>query len=414
MSLRALALALCPLLPLPACSGGGARQEPPLERLPRPVSLAEERQAAASVEFGLDLLREVRARSRRPNVVVSPLSVSQALGLALNGARGATFDGLRAGLALPDDPLAELNAGYRGLTRLLAELDRGVLLDVASAVFFERQLELFPEYLARVQEVFGAEAHALDFADPGAVAEINGWADAKTRGRITRILDSLSEDEVICLLNAVYFKGRWTEAFEASRTRPRPFRRADGTSIEVPMMNRGPKPTRFLYNDDVLAIELPYGRGAFTFVALLPQEGRTLDELVARLDAATWARWMGEFVDSNPSILLPRLRVEFGAGLGEALAALGMDQAFEAGRADFGALAEAGEREQLYLSRVEHRVFLEVDEAGTTAAAVTGVMVAAVSLGPEFHADRPFLMAIRERFTGTLLFLGTIGDPGRP
>lgn len=413
MIARTLAPFLLCLVP-GACNGSDARQQAPLERLPREVGRAEQELAAASIEFGLNLLREVRARSKEPNVLVSPLSASLALGMALNGARGETFDALRDGLALPDAPLGELNEGYRNLARLIGELDGGVELAIANALFPERSFSLLPEYVERTRSAFDAELRPLDFAAPGAVEEINAWVKEMTRGHIPRLLEDIAADEVLFLVNAVFFRGSWTEPFDPERTHPQPFRRADGTTVEVPMMNRKEEPTVRFSDDEVELVELPYGRGAFAMVLVVPRGERSLADLIAGLDAAKWARWMGGLGRSALVVSLPRFEVEFGASLTDSLKALGMARAFGVGGADFGAMAEPGALGKLYLSRVDQRVFLEVDERGTTAAAATSVGVGLVSMPPEFRADRPFLLAIRERFSGTLLFLGAIGDPSQP
>lgn len=412
MIVRPLFLAASSLL-LGGCNGGQVQQEGPLVELPRELSASERKLADSSVEFGLALLREVRARSKDPNVVLSPLSASTALALALNGARGETFDDLRRGLALPAGTLEDLNAAYAGLTGLLTGLDRGIELRVANALFPERSFSLRPDYLERTRSSFEAETQPLDFSDPGAVDTVNEWVARRTANRIQRVLQRIAPEEVLFLVNAVHFHGAWQDAFDPDRTHPQPFRRADGSEVSVPMMSRRQGPVSAFRDAHAHVLELPYGRGAFTMVWVLPHEERTLDDLLGELDAATWARWMAGLSRTDLTVDVPRLRIEFGTVLTDPLKSLGMGRAFEAGRADFSGLSEVGERNRLYISRVEQKAFLEVDERGTTAAAATTVAIGLVSLPPGFRADRPFLIAIRERFSGALLFVGAIGDPSR-
>jgi serine protease inhibitor len=389
-------------------SGPGGKAGPPLTGLPRQLSVAEQQVIEASNRFAFDLLRETSARDTAANVVLSPLSASMALGMTMNGARGETLDAMRATLGFGALPRPEINASYASLIELLLGLDAGVEMRIANALWVRRGFPLRPAFVEATRDHFGATLSELDFADPASLDVINGWASRSTNGRIATILDEpIPPHIVMYLMNAIYFKGTWTRQFDARQTQPAPFRRADGTQQQVRMMRLGLGEVRTYADADVEVVDLPYGRGAYAMTLVLPRGGRPLDEVVARLDAARWDRWIGGLAPMQMEVHLPRFRVEYEKVLNETLGAMGMDVAFSGG-ADFGDLSPVT---GLSIDEVLQKTFLEVNEEGTEAAAVTSVSIGRTSGPPTFRADRPFLLAIRERFSGTILFLGRIGAP---
>jgi serpin B len=212
------------------------------------------------------------------------------------------------------------------------------------------------------------------------------------------------------LLNAIYFKGSWRAEFDPSRTEPAPFLGADGVSRTVPLMQRGGK-YRFLENQEYAAIDLPYGNGAFVMTAVLPPRGGDIDDFVASLDAARWQEITSRLdglQEGETGVSLPRFRVTYEKTLNDVLEALGMQLAFT-DFADFKALSSA---DGVYISDVLQKTFVDVNEEGTEAAAVTKVTGGVTSAPPAFRADRPFVFAIRERFSGTILFIGKIAKLG--
>jgi serpin B len=230
-----------------------------------------------------------------------------------------------------------------------------------------------------------------------------------THGRIDKILEQIKPDEVMYLINAIYFLADWTAQFDRALTQQRPFTRADGSTVTVPLMSRTGDYRTFVA-DDARGIELPYGGGAYTAVAVLPRDGISLAELVAGLDTERWADWMDRLDAREPArahVALPRFQMEYQQHMNEDLRALGMVDAFDSGAADFSRMVQGG---GIWVGRVEQKTFLRVDEEGTEAAAVTIVVMVRSGI-PELVFDRPFLFAIRERLSGTVLFIGVIGDP---
>lgn len=408
---RALPIIVLPLV-LTGCDsifGPGTGNELPLTELPRPLSAAEQQVIQASNHFAFGLLREASARDTASNVFLSPLSASMALGMTMNGARGETFEGMRSALGFQTMSQAEINESFRGLIDLLLGLDAGVEMRIANALWARQGFPLREEFVATASEYFDAETRELDFEDPASLGIINDWISRGTNGRIPQILDELDPDVVLYLMNAIYFKGTWTQQFDARDTHDAPFHRADGTEQRVRMMSLEGADVRSFQSSEVQIVDLPYSREAFSMTLVLPADGGSLDELVSTLDAERWRDWMASLRDGEVDVHLPRFRLEYEQILDETLRALGMETAFEEHVADFSGISPLGEN--LYIYEVRQKTFLEVNEEGTQAAAATSVGIGPDSAPPSFRADRPFLAVIRERLSGTILFIGTIGAP---
>jgi serine protease inhibitor len=282
---------------------------------------------------------------------------------------------------------------------------------VANSVWYRQGFPFESSFFGVLDASFDAQATALDFESPAAKNQINTWVSQETGGRIPSIIDQIDPNHVMFLVNAVYFKGGWTSRFDRAHTADAPFHRANGSTATVKMMNGEEMPLRYAETPSWAAADLPYGNGAFTMTVVVPRGSSTLDQVMTELDdAAAWASLVSRLAERPISVHLPRFRVEWKDDLTTALKALGISQAFVAGSADFTGMSAAAGRE-LYISEVLHKTFVEVNEEGTEAAAATSVGVGVTSLPPGIYADRPFLVVIRERFSGTILFLGRIEDP---
>lgn len=384
-------------------SGSGG----PLAELPRPLTSSEESLIRASNGFAFGLLREGSRRDSLDNFFISPLSASMALGMTMNGARGETFREMRQTLGFGAMEPAEVNAAYRSLIDLLLGLDGSVDMRLANSLWVDHGFPLHDAFVKSSQESFDARVSALDFSSPASVGTINAWVAESTDGKIKTIMDRIDPDVVLYLINAVYFKGTWTQQFDAKRTQPAPFRRADGTEQRVQMMHLPEAKIRSYMSPEVEMVDLPYGREAFSMTLALPPRGRNLEEWAGTLTDAQWQSWIGQLQDRELDVFLPRFRLDYEQAMNETLMALGMGRAFDPAAADFSGISP----EALYIHKVKQKTFLEVNEKGTEAAAVTSVGMGPTSAPPSFRADRPFLLAIRERLSGTLLFIGLIGAP---
>ncbi|HZG43405.1 MAG TPA: serpin family protein [Longimicrobium sp.] len=387
----------------------GSGDEGPITRLPRALTQSEQALIAASNRFGFGLLRDVSARDTSSNVFLSPLSASMALGMTMNGARGETFTGMRGTLGFGTMEPAEINASYRSLIDLLLGLDRNVDMRLANSIWVDQHYPLHAAFVESSLQSFDARVSALDFGSQASVNTINGWVDQGTNGKIKKILERIDDGVVMYLINAVYFKGSWTHEFDPARTSPAPFRRADGGQHQVQMMFMRDAEVRALMNDEVQMVDLAYGRGAFSMTLALPPREQPLRQWAAGVTDEKWQGWTGQLRDAELDVSLPRFRLEYDEVLNNTLKAMGMGTAFDERAADFSGMSPLGA--DLFINEVRQKTFIEVNEKGTEAAAATSVSAGPTSAPPSFRADRPFLVAIRERHSGTILFVGLIGDP---
>ena len=410
--MRALQLLLATMLAaaLAGCESiAGSGDDAPLAELPRPLTASEQALIGASNQFAFGLLREASRADTASNVFLSPLSASMALGMTMNGARGPTFEGMRSALGFGAMQPAEINASYRSLIDLLLELDKGVDMRLANSIWVDRTFPLHDAFVQSSLASFDARVSTLDFADPASVGTINAWVSQSTNGKITRLLDRIDPDLVMYLINAVYFKGNWTQQFDPKLTERVPFIRAGGREQLVQMMHLPRAKIRSLESQDVQIADLAYGREAFSMTLLLPPQGQELETWAATITDARWQTWMGQLRETQMDVFLPRFRLEHEQVLNGTLKALGMQTAFDEQAADFSGMSPLGA--DLFIDVVKQKTFLEVNEKGTEAAAATSVGVAPTSMPPSFMANRPFMLVIRERLSGTILFVGLIGAP---
>lgn len=407
---RSMRHATLALLLAPIACGEAEGPVAPIHELPRELTAVERQVITRSNAFGLDLLAEVHAAEDGPNVFLSPFSASMALGMTLNGAVAGTFDAMRTALRLEGVTQEEINTSYEGLLDLLLGLDPSVTLAIGNSVWARQDVPFHDAFTNAVTTHFDAEVASLDFSDPATKDRINAWVEEATNGRIDKIIDRIDPAHIMFLLNAVYFKGGWRTQFDPAETRPGPYTRADGSSVEVEMMHL--EPTTFLYaaTDRYEAVELPYGGGAFVMTIVLPAPDRDLAGLVASLDDVAWQGLVADLDSTEIGVVLPKFTIEYDKLLNDALADMGMGVAFTK-QADFTRLTPLAEEAAVCINFVRQKTFVQVDEEGTEAAAVTAVGMIAESAPPTIRVDRPFLIAIRERLSGTILFLGAIGDP---
>lgn len=391
---------------LSAC--GDATGPEPITELPRALTASEQAVIRHANGFGFELMREVLARDGRDNVVLSPFSASMALGMTLNGAAGGTFDAMSATLGFEGLTQSEINDSYAGLIDLLTGLDPEVRFDIANAIFANVDFPFHDAFMQAVVAAFDAHVETRDFSDPATLDAVNAWVDESTGGLIDRILEALDPDLVMLLLNAIYFDGAWTTQFDPADTRRQSFTRADGSQVDVDMMHIDEVVLPLGHGATYSAVELPYGGEAFSMVVAVPQGGVGLRDFFASLDEAAW----NVLVEGlNPTevdlVAIPKFTLTYDTFLNDALMAMGMDVAFRPG-ADFTNLSPLGD--QLCIDFVRQKTFIEVDERGTRAAAATAVGMRPTSFNG-LIADRPFAFAIRERLSGTILFMGAVGDP---
>ena len=397
-----------------ACSDPNAPsgRSRPITALPRTLSSGEQAVIGASNGFGFNLLRELERTRADSNIFVSPLSASMALGMAMNGAAGQTFDEMRAALGFGAAAPSEINASYRSLIDLLRTLDASVDFRIANSIWYRVGFPFETTFLDESKQYFDARVGALDFASASAAPTINDWVKTSTNGKIDRIVDGpIPDDVVMYLINAIYFNGSWTRRFDKSATRTESFNSVGGGTAPIAMMRRTDT-VRVAETTDAQIVDLPYGGGAFAMTILLPRQGKSVGAAISSLSAASWQQAVAGVAPRSVELQMPKFTLRWEALLNDPLQALGMRQAFEGNGADFTRMSRAA-GDRLYISKVKQKSFVDVHEEGTEAAAATSVEVRVTcACGPEvIRIDRPFVFAIRERLSGTILFLGKIVRP---
>jgi serine protease inhibitor len=400
------------LLPA-ACSGvtdpepGGGSQAAVLDALPRPLTTGEQKLVTAANDFSFSLFRQVSGAQKDTNVFTSPLSASMALGMTMNGAAGVTYDQMRSALSFGTASEAEIDEGYKSLIALLRGLDSTVDVRIANSIWYRNTFPFNQSFLDAGKTWFDAEVSAVDISSPEAVKRINDWVSTATAQKIPTIIDAVDTDVVMLLINAIYFKGTWRDRFDPARTGDAPFH---GVS--------GDQPMRLMHRDGTMhhlstpafdLVDLPYGNSAFSMTVVLPHEGTSVETVASSLHSAQWTAWMSQLRDASVQLYLPRFKLEWARKLNDDLTSLGMHDAFDPnGLADFTRMSPRGR--ELFISYVKQKTYVDVNEEGTEAAAATavGIGVTSAPLSVVMRVDRPFLFVIRERLSGTIMFMGKI------
>ncbi|NBC33177.1 MAG: hypothetical protein GVY13_10930 [Alphaproteobacteria bacterium] len=408
----ALALLLSALMLAPA--GPAAATEDPMPAEPMPSETVRQVVRTGNA-FGVAIFDALVAAAPGETVVISPYSLAAALTMTAQGAEGETAAALAARLAPTGADLGEAARAHARAADALRAQTEDVALAIANAVWGSDHLPWRQSFLERLRGRFAADIRLVDFGDPGTVGQINAWVAEQTGGMIPSLVDRLPAETGMVLTNAVYFRGIWSTPFDPEETQAEAFILAGGETRNVPMMRRYDRHYRYAESDSFQAVALPYGAGGVEMLVLVPRTG---PDGAALADPATLATMAGE-VRPSPrpgTVALPRLDLVFDTRLRDVLSGLGLGVAFAPQQADFTSMADV-EPGVLYLDNVVHKTALTLDEEGTEAAAVTGVIVGVTSaMEPSapftLVADHPFVFAIRHIETGAVLFLGHVADPG--
>ena len=382
------------------------------EKDPEPQAFSLPPEAAELIEsgndFGLELFKNVLSSAESDeNVMISPLSVSLALSMAYNGAEGETQTQMGDAMKMSGLSKEQINDVNKALVTALLAHDPSVTLEIANSIWYRDDFTVRSDFIGINQEYYDAEVNALDFSDPGTKDVINGWVADKTHDKILDIVDQISPDSFMFLLNAIYFKGDWKWEFDPKNTYDGEFFVSENETVPVSMMKQK-LDLNSLNNELFSSVELPYGKGNWSMFIFLPRYNVELDELVDQLNSENWDRWMSEFSPSEEvDVTIPKFSFEFETSLKDVLIAMGMEKAFSSS-ADFSGILEGG---GLMVSDVRHKTFVEVNEQGTEAAAVTSVEIVLTSIGNHFTANHPFLFVIAEKSSGSILFSGRFSKP---
>jgi serpin B len=366
---------------------------------------------SASLGFGFRLVKELARQAPAQDVFISPFSISSVLQMLSSGAHGRTEHELRQVLGTLNLSAAEVNAAYQAANRGLNSQTNSTL-NIANALWYRAGAALNPEFAQVNRTYYGAELSSLDFSSPSSASLINEWADRATRGKIPQIVSApLAPNTAMILASAIYFKGTWEHQFDSKQTRDRAFHLTDGAQVPLPMMLQ----TRsWLYRqgDGYQSIQMPYAGGKLAMQVLLPATNSTVQVLLQRIDPQFWqTEILTPLREERGTLLLPKFTLRYESDLKGPLTSLGLTRAFGP-TADFSGISSGS----LFVSQIKHQAFVDVNEQGTEAAAVTTGVVALTAFRnqpPPFEmiVDRPFIFAISDLSSRSVLFLGVVYKP---
>jgi len=353
--------------------------------------------------FAWNMFGEVNKRAGGKNSVCSPLSMIYCLGMVNAGASGTTSSEIMSAMGFEGSG-SELNNFCNNLLTQLPAQDRTTTFSIANCVEVNEPFTLLPDYVDTVKKDYDALVENRDFGDGKFGDYINGWVSDKTGGMIPKLVDEVNADAVAYVINALYFKGIWQRKFAKNVTAKKSFTKADGTTTEVDMMHQTEDFT-FDTTEIYKALSMNYGNRAYSMQILLPNDGRTVDDVIAAVKALDWKSYLSRMESGEVEVSLPKFSIEYGGDMGELLRSLGIRRVF----------TNAAEMDKFcsrdtYVSKVAQKAKIEVDEEGTEAAAATYAEVMCTSAPPTvpltFCADHPFVFVITERSTGLVCFVG--------
>ncbi len=365
----------------------------------------------ANNELGFKLLGEVEADENN-NTFISPTSLYMALSMVYNGADGVTKDEIAKALQIEGIDADELNKASASMMSVLDKKTDEIQLDVANSIWLNEKYHFQKEFAENNKGYFNAEIEEIDVASSESPKRINDWVKKATNEKIEEIVDSpLDSNLISVLINAIYFKGDWTYQFEEDETENRPFYTEDGGTKDVPLMLLN-KELAYMENEDFQAVVLPYGDGEMSMKVFLPKESSSLEEFKKTITSENWALWDSAFTVNEGTVRLPKFELEYEVSLNEALKSLGMESAFDDG-ADFTNMIE--EETPVWISNVKQKTFINVNEEGTEAAAVTSTEMKTTSMPVdqpfEIEVNRPFFFTITDDETDAILFMGSVANP---
>ncbi len=363
-----------------------------------------------SGDFDTDLFKASFSASENKNVVVSPFSVKMALSMAAQGANGKTLEEMNKVIGLDETS----NEYFRRLIEDAAK-DGDITLNIANSVWLRQGLQFNPAYMDILDSYYMAQASTLDFAEPSSKDTINKWVSEKTNGKIEEIVDEIKPLDIAFLINAIYFNANWSTPFEQGLTSKKDFTLLDGSKVKADLMS---KTAHLLYqeNNEFQAVELPYGENErYVMRVYLPKEDVKFDKFVKGIDKESLQQWGGDFGSMKGVLELPKFKTEYSNSMKDILISMGIKEAFNSNSADFSKMVTV-EGQNVYISEVMHKTYIDVNEKGTEAAAATSIEMSATSAPQpeemfEMIVDRPFVFTIDDKESGEILFIGAIINP---
>jgi serpin B len=358
--------------------------------------------------FAFDIFSKVVENTAgTENIIISPLSISSALSMTLNGANGATRDSMLKALRMNGLTPEIINSSYKSLTEALFNVDKRVLISIANSVWSEKNFVVKKPFTDILTGYYNAESRSFDITDPQVPSLINNWIDTKTNGLIKNMVDKLDPNTVMLLINAIYFKGKWKSQFDAANTVQGSFYKPGGVTEQVPMMKQT-SDYKIYKGEGFTLAELPYGQGNFVMDVILPDDNNGINNIIPLINDNTVKGWLNLMSSRKTDLSFPRFKYEYKKELTDILTDMGMGITF-GNNADFSNISDL----KLYISLVLHQAFIETNEEGTEAAAATIVGISNTAIIEPFNLniDHSFLYIIRETTTNSILFMGRVADP---
>lgn len=376
------------------------------------ISSSTKKMVKSSSNFGIDLINVIAEKEDDDkNWMISPYSITLALAMTYNGADKETKIAMANTIKISglEDDL--INENYKSLSEKLINVDKTVNVGIANSIWYKNGFNVIPNFINVNKNYYNAEVRGLDFSNASSKNIINNWVANNTNNKIEKIINNIDANTVMFLINAIYYKGVWKYKFDSKLNKNMMFVCKSGEKKSIGMMNAQFN-LRQYSNNDIIMLEMPYGRGNWVMDLIMPITDKSIDEVMANISADNWNKWVnGLSQPQKVNVFLPPFKFEYETELKEYLSTLGMGIAFNEGEANFTRINKGGE---LFISKVKHKTFIEVNEEGTEAAAATVVVLDYTSVGNNGNVvifDRPFMFVIREVSTNTMLFVGKIAKP---
>lgn len=382
----------------------------------REMLVGEKAIITSSNKFCFDYFKLLSEAEKETNATFSPISAHAALSMLINGADGVTKQEIKDALRISALSDTDVNAAFKSLKEYLLQVDKSITLNIANSVWARQELHIKSSFASTLQSYYDAEVRTLDFSSPQAVNTINSWVNSQTNGRIPTIIDdnAIPSDAVMYLLNAVYFKSDWKTKFDKAKTQKANFRKDNGETIQVDLMQSEKMEAWLYYDNNVQFVDIPFGNGGYAFTVIMPNGSKTLDQLIGEFNNDKLQAILANepAATSEPhyiSLKMPKFNFSYKQDMNDRLSTMGMKRAFTES-AELPNLFE--ENLPLSVSKVKQKTFVQIDENGGEAAAVTSVEIIVTSTGPGYITiDRPFLFLIREKNSNTILFMGKVHHP---
>ena len=367
---------------------------------------------AANTGFAADIFSALSEEGK--NIMISPLSISIALAMATNGASDENLEEMKDVMGFDAMTMEEVNTQFYNLINCLVDADKDLVLSIANSIWMDENFEpdVKEAFLSALEDSYNAEPYTLDFADAATPDTINDWVFEHTNGKIEKIVEQIGADTIMYLINAIYFKAAWTVTFDEKNTYEGTFTKSDDTTVQVDLMTFEESQEFDFYSSgyedgDYSVVRLPYGRDKFAFYGIIPNGNGTVEDLIADMKENGIDKYFENLQKGETPVILPKFKFEWEESLVDIFKSLGMEKAFLEG--GFLNLAEKGDG--IYISDIKHKTFIEVNEEGTEAAAVTSVEFGNTAIPDGFYGTKPFVYIIRDDRSGTILFMGKVEDP---